>query len=214
MKKRAWPVAYARVGKTDVTIRTILPASSQTILFEVSYDYFTAKLKEAKTKGDDHDIKRYGDFLRLLNNNPLSKQNKLAAFQRKTLSDMLKSKKFGATKIGRRLTGESSNRGFMEKWKKRPHPKKKVERTTLPQVQQGTVGALNSAPAKSDRSFLDRTRTRIFATKTKNAKNFQINVPEKYQNSPYGNGLDVVVEVPSRDTSASPKRGRRMGAFC
>ena len=58
MKKRSWPVANAPVGKTDVTIRTILPASSQTILFEVSLDYFTSKLQEANAEGNEEGIKR------------------------------------------------------------------------------------------------------------------------------------------------------------
>ena len=39
---------------------------------------------------------RYGDFMRLLKNNPLSKQNKKAKFQNKTISNLFNRK----TKIG------------------------------------------------------------------------------------------------------------------
>ncbi|KAL5263187.1 hypothetical protein ACHWQZ_G008552 [Mnemiopsis leidyi] len=174
MKKRPWP-KKGRLGEPDVTVRTVIPAPPENMMFSIAVDYFQDRLAKARENNDKAAEKRYVEFMRHLGAHPAKKEAEGAKYKKKFFGTVFRSKRKDP-KLARVSTEEQ-----------KPTYKKKTKVTRETGEPPVVYDAHNAAEEKQ--SFLKSTR-RFFNKKNKSS------LPAKLKKSPYGNAEKVIEKSP------------------
>ncbi|KAL5263200.1 hypothetical protein ACHWQZ_G008552 [Mnemiopsis leidyi] len=92
MKKRPWP-KKGRLGEPDVTVRTVIPAPPENMMFSIAVDYFQDRLAKARENNDKAAEKRYVEFMRHLGAHPAKKEAEGAKYKKKFFGTVFRSKR-------------------------------------------------------------------------------------------------------------------------